>query len=287
MTFMDIAEPLRDADNGPSFRSGPGAMSQQIFFAHANGFPSATYGKLFAALAPDYQVQHLAQHAHDPRFPVDENWQSLVDELLHHLAQQDQPVWGVGHSLGGVLHLHAALRCPEYYRGLVMLDSPVLTRADQWLLRTAKRFGFIDRITPAGRTLGRRETFNDRDSARDYFAGKSLFRHFDPDCLDAYLEHGLQAVEQGLQLRFDPATEISIYRSIPHTSPAPARQLQVPLAMVRGNRSNVIRRHHTLAVRGMPKGEYHSVPGGHMFPLERPADTASLIKGLFDRWSQA
>jgi pimeloyl-ACP methyl ester carboxylesterase len=129
-------------------------------------FPSATYGKLFAALAPDYQVQHLAQHAHDPRFPVDDNWQSLVDELLHHLAQQDQPVWGVGHSLGGVLHLHAALRCPEYYRGVVMLDSPVLTRADQWLLRTAKRLGFIDRITPAGRTLGRREAFKDRDSAR-------------------------------------------------------------------------------------------------------------------------
>ncbi len=154
------------------------------------------------------------------------------------------------------MHLHAALRRPEYYRGVVMLDSPVLTRADQWLLRTAKRFGFIDRITPAGRTLGRREVFNDRDSARDYFAGKSLFRHFDPDCLEAYVEHGLQAMEQGLQLRFDPATEISIYRSIPHTSPAPARQLQVPLAMVRGERSSVIRRHHTLAVRGMPKGEY-------------------------------
>nr|WP_282876982.1 hypothetical protein [Pseudomonas peli] len=67
-----------------------------------------------------------------------------------------------------------------------------------------------------------------------------------------------------------PATEISIYRSIPHTSPRPARQLQVPLAMVRGDRSNVIRRHHTLAVRGMPKAEYHSVPGGHMFPWSAP-----------------
>lgn len=262
-------------------------MTQQIFFAHANGFPSATYGKLFAALAPDYHVQHLAQHAHDPRFPVDDNWQNLVDELLHHLAQQGAPIWGVGHSLGGVLHLHAALRCPEYYRGVVMLDSPVLTRADQWLLRTAKRFGFIDRITPAGRTLGRREAFTDRDSARDYFASKRLFRHFDPDCLEAYLEHGLQDAEHGVRLRFDPATEIDIYRNIPHASPAPARQLQVPLAMVRGDRSNVIRRHHTLAVRGMPKGEYHCVPGGHMFPLERPTDTASLIKGLFDRWSVA
>lgn len=168
-----------------------------------------------------------------------------------------------------------------------MLDSPVLTRADQWVLRTAKRFGFIDRITPAGRTLGRREAFADRDSARDYFASKRLFRHFDPDCLEAYLEHGLEPAQDGLRLRFDPATEISIYRSIPHASPAPARQLQVPLAMVCGERSNVIRRHHALAVRGMAQGEYHSVPGGHMFPLERPTDTASLIKGLFDRWSQA
>ncbi|MBK5005634.1 alpha/beta fold hydrolase [Pseudomonas sp. S32] len=262
-------------------------MSQPIFFAHANGFPSATYGKLFAALAPDYHVQHLPQHGHDPRFPVDDNWQNLVDELLHHLALQPQPVWGVGHSLGGVLHLHAALRRPDLYRGVVMLDSPVLTRADQWLLRIAKRLGFIDRITPAGRTLGRRSEFEDRDSARQYFAGKSLFRQFDPECLDAYIEHGLLEQQQKLQLRFDPATEISIYRSIPHTSPAPARHLQVPLAMVCGERSDVIRRHHTFTVRGMPRGEFHSVPGGHMFPLERPADTASLLKGLFDRWGQA
>jgi len=261
-------------------------MSQQIFFAHANGFPSATYGKLFAALAPDYQVFHLPQHAHDPRFPVDENWQNLVDELIHHLQQQPGPVWGVGHSLGGLLHLHAALRCPQFYRGVVMLDSPVLTRVDQWLLQAAKRMGFIDRITPAGRTLGRREAFTDRESARTYFAAKSLFRHFDPECFDAYLEHGLQASDEGLRLRFDPATEISIYRNIPHTRPAPAKRLELPLAMVRGTSSRIVRHHHALAVRSLPRGECHSLPGGHMFPLERPTDTASLIKGLFDRWQQ-
>ena len=116
---------------------------------------------------------------------------------------------------------------------------------------------------------------------------RSLFRHFDPDCLDAYVEHGLHEHQHALCLRFDPATEISIYRNVPHLSPAPVQQLHLPLAMVRGQASTVVRRHHALAVRGMPKGEYHSVPGGHMFPLEHPEDTASLIKGLFDRWSQA
>ena len=203
-------------------------MPQPIFFAHANGFPSGTYGKLFAALAPEYRVAHLDVHAHDPRFPADDNWYNLVDELIHHLQQQDQPVWGVGHSFGGVLHLHAALRCPELYRGVVMLDSPVLTRTDQWVIRAAKRFGFIDKMTPAGRTLGRREEFADLDTARSYFAGKSLFRGFDPECFDAYLQHGLHTVGDKLRLRFDPATEISIYRGVPHTSPGRTRQLQVP-----------------------------------------------------------
>lgn len=97
-------------------------MSQSVFFAHANGFPSATYAKLFEALAPEYRVDHLEMHGHDPRFPVNDNWDNLVDELLHHLASLEQPVWGVGHSLGGVLHYHAALRRPELYRGVVMLD---------------------------------------------------------------------------------------------------------------------------------------------------------------------
>jgi pimeloyl-ACP methyl ester carboxylesterase len=272
------------AHNHDSSASECSSMLQQIFFAHANGFPSATYGKLFSALAPEYRVAHLDQHAHDPRFPVTDNWLYLVDELIHHLRDQPAPVWGVGHSLGGLLHFHAALRCPELYRGVVMLDSPVLGLADQLLIRAAKRWGFIDRITPAGRTLGRREAFEDLDAARVYFAGKSLFRRFDPECFDAWLQHGLRADGTQLRLRFDPATEISIYRSIPHTSPRPTRGLEVPLAMVRGQHSRVVMRHHGYLVKRLRHGEYLSMPGGHMFPLEHPDATARLLKALFMRW---
>jgi pimeloyl-ACP methyl ester carboxylesterase len=165
-----------------------------------------------------------------------------------------------------------------------MLDSPVLTRADQWVIRAAKRFGFIDRLTPAGRTLGRREEFADLEAARLYFAGKTLFRSFDPECFDAYLQHGLHKVGDKLRLRFDPATEISIYRGVPHTSPGRTRQLKVPLAVVRGHKSRVVMRHHASLVGRLPQGESLTMPGGHMFPLERPQDTATLLKNLFSRW---
>jgi len=64
-----------------------------------------------------------------------------------------------------------------------------------------------------------------------------------------------------------------------------ARHLRVPLAMVRGESSDVVRRHHALSVKSMREGEYLSVPGGHMFPLEYPEDTALMLKTLFTRWA--
>ncbi|MBD1552005.1 alpha/beta fold hydrolase [Pseudomonas typographi] len=259
-------------------------MAEKLFFAHANGFPSGTYGKLFQALAPQYEVACLAVHGHDPRFPVTDNWPHLVQELIHHLQAQPGPVWGLGHSLGGALHVHAALLQPGLYRGLILLDSPLLAFWERWAVRLAKRVGLIDRITPAGRTLGRREYFADVASARAYFASKGLFRDFDPDCLEAYLRHGLRQQAGRLCLRFEAATEISIYRSVPHRVPAPLRQLQLPVALVRGARSDVVAPYHGRLVRSLPRGEYHCVAGGHMFPLEQPLRTAGLIRELLARW---
>jgi pimeloyl-ACP methyl ester carboxylesterase len=286
-TIMPLAGP-RDAPRlrllAVMISAMDASMPQPLFFAHANGFPSATYGKLFAALAPQLAVVHLPVHGHDPRFPVDDNWTQLVDELILHLQDLAEPVWGVGHSLGGVLHLHAALRRPELYRAVIMLDSPLLTRRDQWVIRAAKRLGLIDRLTPAGRTQGRREVFEDLPSARAYFASKALFRHFDPQCLEAYLQHGLRSDGQGLRLSFDPATEISIYRSVPHMHPARLQQLRVPLALVGGAQSQVVMPHHARAARALARGEFHGVPGGHMFPLERPLQTAALIRDVIGRW---
>lgn len=259
-------------------------MSQTVFFAHANGFPSATYGKLLAPLQNSFEVRYLAQHAHDPRFPVSNNWEHLVAELIHHLEAQGGPVWGVGHSFGGLLHYHSALRRPDLYSGVVMLDTPVLTLADRLVIRAAKKLGFIDRITPAGRSLGRREWFEGPQQALEYFSGKGLFRRFDPQCLSDYVSHGLKPSGAQWRLAFEADTEIGIYRAIPDTEPAKARQLKVPLALVRGRHSTVVLPHHTLLVRSMAQGEVHSLPGSHMFPLERPSETAQLIEQLLSRW---
>ena len=185
------------------------------------------------------------------------------------------------------LHYRAALLRPELYHGVVMLDSPLPTWFDQTLIWAAKRLGFIDQLTPAGRTLGRREQFASAEEAHAYFAGKTLFRSFDPDCLAAYIEHGLEPAGQGMRLRFDPQTEIDIYRSVPHVTPGWPPALKLPLAMVRGRDSRVVLPHHAYLLRLMARGEAHRLPGGHMFPLERPTETADLLRRLLTRWAPA
>ena len=262
-------------------------MSDMLFFAHANGFPSDTYRTVLEHLGERYALACLPQHGHDPRFPVTDGWGALVDELLEQVAVQGRAVWGVGHSLGGLLHFLAAQRRPELYRGVIMLDSPILTPIERMAVRAGKRWGFIDAITPAGRTQGRRACFSDPDEAQRYFAGKSLFRHFDSACLRDYIAHGLEPDGGQWRLRYDPAVELAIYRSVPHDKPAPAKYFSRPLAVVRGADSRVVRKHHQRYVRSVPKSEWHEVPGGHMFPFEHPAATARLIVSILARWQHA
>lgn len=51
-----------------------------VHFAHANGFPTRPYNKLFSYLADDYEINYLERYAHNPRFSVTDGWDFLVEE---------------------------------------------------------------------------------------------------------------------------------------------------------------------------------------------------------------
>ncbi|WP_143291542.1 alpha/beta fold hydrolase, partial [Burkholderia pseudomallei] len=99
-------------------------MKDIIHFSHANGFPASTYRTIFAELADDYELRFIERIGHDRRFPVTRDWPHLVEQLLDDIGRAyERPVWLVGHSLGGYLSLMAALKRPQWVRGVVMLDS--------------------------------------------------------------------------------------------------------------------------------------------------------------------
>ena len=211
----------------------------------------------------------------DPRFPVTEGWPHLVDQLINSIRQ---PTFGVGHSLGGYLNYLAAVRRPDLFRAIVLLDAPIIGPFRGSMLGAVKRLGIVDRVTPAGATRDRRSSWESREEARAHFQTRKLFEKFAPECLDAYVQHGLVEEQGRLRLKIDPRVESQIYRTIPHDMMRHLAQLRVPAGFIGGADSDVVRRVRLAGMR--PKFALRKVPGGHLFPFEHPRAAARSIARL-------
>ena len=217
----------------------------------------------------------------DPRYPPTEGWPHLIEELIDVLESRYSatPVYGVGHSLGGYLNYLAAVRRPELFRAIVLLDAPIIGPFRGSMLGATKRLGIVDRVTPAGATRDRRSTWQTRAEAKAHFRARRLFENFAPECLDDYVEHGLIEGEGGLRLKIDPLIEYQIYRTIPHDMMRHLRRLRVPAAFIGGADSEVVRRVRVAGMR--PRFTMRKVPGGHLFPFEHPGEAAkSIVRAL-------
>jgi pimeloyl-ACP methyl ester carboxylesterase len=256
-------------------------MKQQIYFAHGNGFPSPCYRKFFSYLSPDFDISYVDKVGHHPDYPVTDNWDFLVQELIQNIEQQyTQPIIGVGHSLGGVLHFMASSQRPDLYRAVIMLDSPVLSRTKSIAVKLMKWAGYIDKITPAARTKSRKESWSNAHEAMTYLQDKSLFATFDPDCLRDYIEHGMEHNAQGVHLRFNREIEYHIYRTLPHNLTRYQHRRAVPTGLLYGKSTHVVRPGDLKYMRSRLHIQTKCTEGGHLFPFEHPAQAANDLRVL-------
>ncbi|SCK22134.1 alpha/beta fold hydrolase [Vogesella sp. LIG4] len=256
----------------------------KLLFAHANSFPSSIYRKLHQRLAEHgYEVGYLDTIGHDAAYPVTDCWPQLADEMLAYMAANyREPVLAVGHSLGGAVLFLAALREPQRFRQLIVLDSPLLGPRTGFLIWLAKRLGFIQQLTPGGTgTLRRRDNWASTTSVYDYFARKPAFARWDPDCLHDYAQYGTEDNgDGGRRLKFRPQVEHAIYETLPHDAWFKRGKLQVPLSYVAAGQGSAIRPHDLAFMHRHFAADIHVQRGSHLFPLEHPLETADLIARL-------
>lgn len=248
-----------------------------IHFAHANGIPAASYQPLFDALAP-HKVIYNPQFGHNPAFPYTDNWQYLADELLQYLDQHaSEPVLAVGHSLGSVISFIAACKQPERFRGVLMLDPPLLWGRLAWAFRIAKMVGKSDQLTPAGKSKFRRRSWPNREEAMSYFASKRLFK-FEPSCFDAFCEVVVKPdAVGGVELTFDVDVEVGIFRNTPLNLKSYDPPTNIPIKVIHADRSDASLAHCIKPFCSHFGLQRQVIEGQHMYPLQQPTKTVSLI----------
>ena len=258
-----------------------------LIFSHGNSFPASTYRVMLDSLrARGFQVHAIEKYGHDPKYPVTDNWPHLVRQLAQFATQRrkesgGEAVWLVGHSLGGILSLMCAARHPELARGVVMLDSPVLSGWRAGAVRMVKRTPLMRRLSPSAVARRRRNEWDDRQAVYQHFRSKKVFAAWDPQVLRDYVDHGTIDADGTWQLAFDPEVESRIYETLPHNLGPLLRKhpLQCPVAFVGGIESVEMRQVGGLdATAEVAQGRVTMIEGTHLIPMERPLATAAAIE---------
>ncbi len=252
-----------------------------LHFAHGNGFPSESYQELFRHLHNKFEVHYIPIIGHG-EYPITNNWDYLVQELIHNIqSQHTAPVIGLGHSMGGVLIYMAACVAPELFREIILLDAPIPGFWRSCLLKAIKRFKLSNYLMPIRRTRVRRTHFHSPEEAYEYFRTKSLFQHFTKESLEFYVRHGLEKTPQGYILRFQRDIETNLYLTMPDNLYR-YRASDTLAASLIYNTNSVLMTPYELNAMKHYYGfrVYPFKEGSHLFPFEYPRETAKEIKKI-------
>ncbi len=273
-------------------------MKPLIHFAHANGIPSAVYEKLFDELrsgnhGQSFDIVTLPLIGVDPRFPVNNHWTNLRDQVIESIQRQaidahgqPRPVVALGHSLGGLCSYLAAYKIPELISGLVMMDPPMIRGMYSFLMHLAKNFApnEYEKRSPAAMSKKRRDHWDSREQAAAQLRVRGMFAAFDQDCFDAYIQYGLtDAPQGGVTLTIPRSVEVEIFRTNPSLFwLSPRRAPKVPAHMIAGSESLFYQRGFPQRLQQQQGIPYSLIEGGHMFPLEHPHETVVRIREVVE-----
>ncbi|MCG6909748.1 MAG: alpha/beta hydrolase [Deltaproteobacteria bacterium] len=262
-----------------------GGNSQYAHFSHATGLCAAAYTPLARCLTGKLHMIGLDDRGHGKTdAPADparlKGWNVFAGDLEPFLESWKAPFVAMGHSRGAVSSLLLACKRPDLVKALVLVDPTILPLAFTWYIYFLKKTGLIRHIPIASRAAKRQAEWPDMQTIRSVYRKKSMFRTWDPECFDGYLEDGTRGNGHGsLRLSCTPAWESRCFSVYPHNLWHFIPKIRQPTLVVYGGRSNTFRKNAVKRLRRqVPHAHFHCFrENGHFVPLEKPVATADVI----------
>lgn len=282
-----------------------------LHFLHANGYPPDCYKPLFELLKSEYHVFGMTLRPLWEGAKPEEikSWHPLSDDLLRFLSDRESgfdiseksirftprqshdnaqptPVIGVGHSIGAIVTLRAALRDPSKFRALVLIEPVLFVRSFllTWLI--TRTMGLGDRTHPliAG-AKKRRRHFDDLETVFKGYRTRKVFRYMSNERLRMYIEGMTKPSENGgFDLAYSPEWEAQIYRTglqdfdIWRDLP----KLEIPTLFIRGTETDTFLANAARRVKQKQPGVHVEAlkRSTHIVPLERPKEVFDIMESF-------
>lgn len=259
-----------------------------LHFAHANGFPFGSYRALFAHLPKHFNAIGVDKFGHNPAYPVQRGWHNLVEEMVAYVKDHSEgPVYAVGHSFGAVLSYMAVCRYPQHFRGLIMLDPPLVTGITRIVAGLIRGTPLYDKLTPAGKSAVRNTQWPKDTNLVAYFKGKGLFRGMHQQCIEDYVASATELRGDTHHLTFDYRVETDIFRTVPLDIHRHYGQLKRPALLLTGEKTEVsVPALMRPFVKRNPIKHEVFPRGGHLFPMQQPEGVAARLAEVIQQWAE-
>ena len=283
---MKALDPLVLSQSGPL-----------VLHAHANGYPPEAYRSFLGHFLDSYQIQAIYLRPFWPGSDPESlrDWRLFRDEYLAalpaHLAESGtETLVGMGHSVGGMTTLMAAIEEPKRFRALVLIDPTLFSPRKGFLLRSIAPFNLFRYIHPlVRRTLRRKTLFPDQESMFQNYRYKKIFAGFSDQVLRDYVSGLAGPQEDGtVRLKYSPEWEVQVYETGGSADRYVWKNLarvSCPVLVLRGGNSDTLEGEILERIaRMMPRCQAVTVPSvGHLLPLEEPERVAEIVRAFLEK----
>jgi pimeloyl-ACP methyl ester carboxylesterase len=254
-------------------------IMRHLLFAHATGFLPWLWHPIIEGFTPEYSV--WAPYVCNYRSCEPEkgglSWNVIAEDISTFCRAQkiESPVL-VGHSMGATVLTIAAAAYGLKPRGMVLIE-PIYLPEEFYKTKIS-----LQDHPLASKSIKRVNAWQNEDDAMSYLKSRTFFSDWDREILDLYMKYGMEKLPEGsMRLTCAPESEAAMFMGGWSRDPWPLLpQISCPVLLIEGEKSSNIglvdiRR----AVSMLPKGQYGSVAdAGHLIPMQKPAETASLIR---------
>lgn len=258
-----------------------------IHFLHGNGFCGLVYEPMLSHLSAHFDLWLCDIQGHgDSDHPGvflgwNRNAELAVEAFQAHRAMWgDQPVYGVGHSFGGVLTCLIMAEHPELFQASVLLDPVLFTPPMLWGMLISQWTGMAAKTPLAAKARARRRHWPDRASARQALEGRGTYKNWAPQALDAFITHAIKDEPTGgVGLKCEPELESNIFSSAPEGLWRALKRVQTPTTVLHAeNTFPFVSASVALWKKQNPIVRDLQMRGGHCFMQEYPDQAAETIK---------
>ena len=255
-----------------------------LHFLHGNSITPQSYSKLLNFFSDQFLVKYFLLRPlwYKEKMPNFKNWKIFLDDYLNSIKNEDKII-GVGHSIGGNLLLKAALKKPEKFRKIILLDPTFIVPFKIRIWNILSFFNLQSILLPLIKSAKNKKIhYNSIDDIYLSYRKKKIFSNFSNSDLKILIKSIVIKEKNSIKLVYPSDWDSRIYKTGMCNDMFiwnNISKLNVKILIVRARESNVFFGDaEKLLAKKNNKIEFQTIEGDHFFPINNPEKTIKLIE---------